>query len=235
MTEKMASDLMEYAGRLAQSKKVRVLVTNLSEQVVLASATTSHVIHEFLAAMDIAWMHLDLAPAYLKLQLFGPGYKALLQNERLRAASAKHVPGVASSSIHHESPLLLASTEMGGAPAVEEADTPDSFPNNERTPLLDIEMPDSPVVTTVDDHAHVSNQGRQNPSASARIVDSASQSPLGSHIVTKKRSGDFDTGFSVIYEPKGVVQRSEDRYQFCYSITKSSTSCQRKRLITLER
>ena len=67
------------------------------------------------------------------------------------------MPSVVSSLIYHESLLLLASTEIEGALAVEKADTSNSFLNNERTSLLDIKMPDSLVVTTVDDYAYVSN------------------------------------------------------------------------------
>ena len=67
------------------------------------------------------------------------------------------MPSIISSLIYYKSLLLLASTKIEGALAIEEANTSNSFLNNKRTSLLNIKMLDSSVITIVNDYAYILN------------------------------------------------------------------------------
>ncbi|USP75481.1 hypothetical protein yc1106_02755 [Curvularia clavata] len=119
LSEGVLYNVYERAQRLAQSKGSRVLVTNLSKSFVMASAAASNAIQNFMLAQEIVWMQMDLAPCYIKLQVFGPGYDKLLANERLQDTnedmkSAAHEPLPAARNQQHQGCGVASSSKIAG-------------------------------------------------------------------------------------------------------------------------
>jgi len=80
----ISGNVLERVEKLKKSERGKLIVTNVNQQMVLASASASSFLQDLLAAADIVWMHIDLLPAYIKLRWFGPGYDALLESERVQ-------------------------------------------------------------------------------------------------------------------------------------------------------
>ena len=83
VVEDIAADVWARAERLRDSHGGRLIISNATKSITMASTSTLHGLQAAFTAVETAWLHMALTPLYIQLIMFEEGgYNALLAAEQ---------------------------------------------------------------------------------------------------------------------------------------------------------